>query len=60
MILKKKHTFHQYQSPILIDNINVNKIVVSNTISFSKNDFKHFIGHKDAKNIRLLCIFFQK
>ena len=44
----------------MIDNINVNKIVVSNKISFGKNDFKYFIGYKDAKKIRLLCIFLLK
>ena len=33
----------------MIDNIGVNKIVVSYKISFGKNDFKHFIGYKYAK-----------
>ena len=45
----EKHKFDQYKSPILIDNIDVNKIVVSNKISLSKIDFKYFIGYKDAK-----------
>ena len=38
----------------MIDNIVVNKIVVSNTISLGKNDFKYF------KKIRPLRIFLQK
>ena len=43
-----KCKFHQYKRPILIDNIDVNKIVVSNKISFGKDDFKYFIGCKDS------------
>ena len=40
----KRQTFYQHIRPISIDNIDVNKIVVS-----TKNDFKYFIGYKDAK-----------
>ena len=45
---------------ILIDNIDVSKIVVSNKISFGKNDFKYFSDYKNAKKIRPLCIFLPK
>ena len=38
----------------------VNKIVVRNKISFGKKDFKHFIGYKDGKKLRPLCIFLTK
>ena len=48
--LKKKKQFHQYKS-ISIDNIDINKIIVSNKVSFGKKDFKYFIGYKDAKKI---------
>ena len=44
----------------MIDNTDVYKIVVSNKISFGKKDFKYFIGYKDAKKIRPLCIFLPK
>ena len=44
----------------MIDNRDVNKMVVSNKISFGKKDFNYFIGYKDAKIIRPLCIFFPK
>ena len=40
----------------MIDNIDVNKIIVSNKIYFG-NDFKNFIGYKNAKKNRPLCIF---
>ena len=54
------YKFHQYKSPILINYIDINKIVVSNKISYGKNDFKYFIGYKDAKRIRPLCILLPK
>ena len=44
----------------MINNININKIVVSNKFPFSKQDFKFFIGYKDNKEIRPLCIFFSE
>ena len=49
----EKHKFHQYKSPILINNIDINKIVVSNKVSFG---FKYFIGYKDHKKVTPLCI----
>ena len=52
----EKYKFHQYKKPISIENIDINKIVVSNKVSFGKKEFKHFIGYKDAKRI----IFFPK
>ena len=56
----EKYKFHQYKSPFLIDNIYVNKIVVSNKISFCKKDFGYFIGYKVAKKNRPLCILLPK
>ena len=35
----KKHKFHQYKGSISIKNININKIVVSNKVSFGKKRF---------------------
>ena len=46
----KKYKFHQHKSPISIDNMDINKIVVSNKVFFHKKDFKYFIGYKNAKN----------
>ena len=31
--------------------------MVFNKLSFGKQDFKYFIGYKDAKEMRSLCIF---
>ena len=57
MILKLKNTNFINKNPILISNININKIIVFNKLPFGKQDFKFFIGYKDAKKIRPLCIF---
>ena len=40
-------------------NVDINKIIVSNKVSFAKNGLKYFIGYKDAK-IRPLVIFIPK
>ena len=45
----QKYKFYQHKSPILTDNIDINKIVVSNRVSFGQKDFKYFVGYKDAK-----------
>ena len=49
----EKQKFHQHKRPISIKNIDINKIVVSNEVSFGKKGFKYFVSYKDAK-IRLL------
>ena len=54
----EEYKFHQYKCLILIENIDINKMVVSNKFLFSKQDFKYFIGYIDNKEIRPLCIFF--
>ena len=41
-------------------NIDINEKIVSNEFSFDKQDFKYFIGYKHNKEIRPLCILFQK
>ena len=56
VILKlKKQNFHLHKRPISIKNLDINKIVVSNKISFSKKGLKGFIGYKDTKTNRPLC-----
>ena len=51
-----KQKFHQLKTPISINNIDINKIAVSNKVFFSKKGFKNFIGYKDAKNKTLMYI----
>ena len=45
----QKQTFHQHKRPISIKNIDTNKMVLSNKVSFGKKGFKYFIGYKSAK-----------
>ena len=45
----KKKKFHQHKSPLLANNIDINKIVASNKVFFGKNSFKYFTDYKDAK-----------
>ena len=56
----QKQKFHQHNGPISIKNIDINKIVVPNKVSFGKKGFKYFIGYKDTKKIKPLCIFLPK
>ena len=56
----EKSKFHQHKGPISINNIDTNKTVVSNMVSFGKKDFKYFLGYKDAKQVRPLYIFLPK
>ena len=56
----EKQKSHQHKKYISIDNTEINKIVVSNKVSFSKKSFKYFIGYKNAKKIRPLCMFLPK
>ena len=56
----EEYEFHQFKSPILINNIDTNKNVVSNKFVFGKQDFKYFICYKDNKEIRPLCVFSQE
>ena len=44
----EKENFNQHERPTSIKNIDNNKIVVSNKVSFGKKGFKYFIGYKDA------------
>ena len=58
MTLKLKNTnFYQNKSPILINNIDINEIVVSSKLPFGKQGFRYFIGYKDSEKIRFLWIF---
>ena len=56
----KEYKFHQYKTPILINDIDINKIIVSNKLPFVKQDFKYPIGYKDAIKIKPLCVLHAK
>ena len=56
----RKTNFTDLKIPISTKNRDINKIVVSNKVSFSKKGFKYFIGYKDAKKFRPSCTFLPK
>ena len=56
----EKYIFHQSKRAISINKIAINKIVVSDRASSCKNSLKQFIGYKDPRKIRLLCLFYPK
>ena len=45
-----KSEFHQYKSPILINDKDINEIVVSNKFPSGKQDFKYFTVYKNKEN----------
>ena len=49
----EEYEFNQYKSPILINDIGINKIVLYNNFHFSKQGFKYFIVDKDSEKIDL-------
>ena len=49
----EKYKLHKNKNPILINNIDINKIAVSNKVSFGKNDFKYFINYNNSKKISI-------
>ena len=56
----QKQKYHQHKELISIKNIDFNKIVVSNKVSFGKKGFKCFIGYKDAKKKIDLYVYFSR
>ena len=44
----------------MTNNIDIDKIVVSDKVSLGKKVAKHFIGYKDGKKVRPLCILLPK
>ena len=56
----EKQKFFQHKSPIVMNNINVNKILVCNKVCFGKKGFKYFIHYKHAKKLDPYAYFFQE
>ena len=56
----QKQKFHQHKGPISIKNIDINKIVVSNKVSFGKKGFNISLTTKMLKKLDLYVCFSQK
>ena len=55
-----KQMFYQHKGAISIKNVDIDKMIVSNKVPFGKKGFKYFIGYKDAKKNKPLCVFLPK
>ena len=51
-----KKEFHKSKQPIKLDSVKVDQIVVSAKFKHSDDGFKCFIGYKEGKIVKLLCI----
>ena len=60
----EKHKFYCHKNPILIDGVDINKIIVSdkliNVSNKLKNIYKYFICEKDNKKVRPFCVMLPK
>lgn len=52
----KNGKFHCLNHSDDIDNVNIDKIKISNKFCFGKKSFKYIIGYKDDDKIKPLCI----
>ena len=46
----EEYKFYQNRSPISINDIDINKIIISSKLLCCKHVFKYFIGYKDSEN----------
>ena len=60
-ILKLENTnFNNTENPISIIYVSINKRIVSSKFPFAKKGFEYFIGHKDVRKVRPVCLFLPK
>ena len=55
----EKHKFRYSKYPININNVGIDKIIISNKVSFAKK-IKYFIGYKNDEKDNTLCTMLPK
>ena len=55
-----KLKFHYRKNQIWINDVDIDKILISNKVSFGKNGYKYFICYKDHQKVLQLSKSFQK
>ena len=55
-IRANKKEFHKSKQPINLDLVNVDQIVTSDKFNHSDDGFKYFIGYREDKIVKPLCI----
>ena len=56
----EKHKCDQYKNPILIYDVDINKIFVSKKVSFGKKRFQIFCWLQRWQKVRSLCVMLSK
>ena len=56
----EKLKFYYSKYPVNISNLHIDKVILYDTVSFGKNGFKYFIGYKDDKKVKQLCVMSTK
>ena len=51
-----KKEFHKSKQPIDLESVNVDQIALSDQFKHSDDGFKYFIGYKEGKIVKPLCI----
>ena len=60
MKLKKKKFYH-YKTPILLEDVDIEKVLASNKISFGEKNYKYFISYLyDNRKVKPLHIMLPK
>ena len=55
-IILNKKKFYNSKKPIDLFSVNINQIVVSDKFKHNKKVFNHFIGYREGKVVKPLCI----
>ena len=56
----EKNKFYRYKTPILLGDVNIEKVLVSNKSLFGKKHYKYFIGHLYDNKVKPLHIMLPK
>ena len=51
-----KKECHKSEQPIDLDLVNVDQIVVPDKFKYSDDGFKYFVGYKEGKIVKPLCL----
>ena len=59
-IIMSENKFHKSKQPIDLNLVNVDEIVVFDKFKDNDDGFKYFIGYKESKIVKPLCIILPK
>ena len=56
----EKRKFHYHKNPVLMDDVDIDKILISDKVFVGTNCFSCFIGQRDDEKVKSLCIMLLK